>query len=411
MKAVKLYHTPQLNPVQIKLPGSKSESNRALIISSLGNLSSSIKNLSSATDTVTMKWLLASPEKELDVIDAGTTMRFLTAYLALTSDERILTGSDRMLERPIAILVDALRELGAEIEYLGNEGFPPLLLKPFKGQKQRSILLKGDVSSQYVSALLMIAPSLPKGLKVEIDGELVSRPYVDMTLAIMREYGADSSWLDSSIEVASQRYVGTEYEVESDWSAASYWYSLVSMADKAQITLNGLRKNSYQGDQQISSIMEQIGVQAHFQPDGVTLTKGGPTSAIDLDFSHCPDLAQTVAVACAGLSQSCTLRGIENLAIKETDRISALANELKKIGVDLVSSAAGQWELRGKANFTGDSPLEISTYGDHRMAMAFACLVSRGDLIVSDPDVVNKSYPSFWKHLALAGVTMEFFHS
>lgn len=410
MFKVKLFHTPNLNPVQIRLPGSKSESNRALVIKALGKIHEPIGNLSEARDTATMSELLASEAKELDVIDAGTTMRFLAAYFALTPDERVLTGSNRMLERPVGILVDALRELGADIDYLGVEGYPPLLLKPFSGQKRNTIKLKGNVSSQYISALLMIAPTLPQGLKIEIEGDPVSRPYIKMTLALMKEYGVASQWKGAFVEILPQKYVGTRYQVESDWSAASYWYSLVSLAENAQVILHGLRKSSYQGDQQIASIMSDLGVETKFFSDSVALTKTSSRSSPEIDFRPCPDLAQTVAVTCAGLGRNCIFRGIENLAIKETDRISALTIELKRIGVELISPVPGQWELSGQANLGSSGPLEISTYEDHRMAMAFAALAVLGDVVVQEPDVVNKSYPGFWKHLASAGIKMEFFH-
>ncbi len=313
-----------------------------------------------------------------------------------------------MQERPIGTLVDALREIGAQIDYLGVEGFPPLLLKSFPGQKQHRIKLKGDISSQYISALLMIAPTLPQGLLLEIDQELVSRPYVEMTLAIMKEYGATGSWQEDSIQISPQQYIGVDYQVESDWSAASYWYSLVSLAKADKITLIGLRENSNQGDQQIATIMNKLGVATKYVEDAVVLSTKQVEGPSEIDFKPIPDLAQTVAVSCAGLGKTCKFTGIENLAIKETDRISALIAELGKFGVDLVSSNEGHWKLSGRASLKSPQPLEVATYHDHRMAMSFACLAALGDIVVQDPYVVDKSYPGFWKHLALAGIKMEF---
>lgn len=389
---------------EVRLPSSKSESNRALIIQALADEKIILHNISEARDTQTMQKLLASPEPELDVLDAGTTMRFLVAFCSVKKMGKIIKGTKRMHERPVKILVDALEELGSSITYLQNEGFPPVHVRGFlNGQDRDHVKIRGDVSSQYISALLMIAPVLEKGLALELTGKIGSRPYIEMTLALMQHFGIRYQWEDNRIHIAHQPYRSAEYTIESDWSGASYWYSLVALAKEAKIKLMGLRKNSFQGDIVIKEIMEQVGVASEFQPDGVVLTKKEATSAFEFDFSHCPDLAQTVAVVCAAKGIHCTMRGLESLRIKETDRIHALQQELAKIGATLEEKDQYWILIPAKTGTQHQMPV-FDTYEDHRMAMSLAPLVAQMDLVIKDPEVVRKSYPGYWHDLQNTGI-------
>lgn len=401
---------------EIFLPASKSESNRALIIRALCEFqtgqSFEIHNLSPARDTQTMLRLLSSKEEVLDVIDAGTTMRFLTAFLSITQQNKMLTGTQRMQERPIGILVNALRELGFSIEYLNNQGYPPirLIANNFQKQAQNHIQIRGDVSSQYISALLMIAPLLPQGLHLELTGKVGSRPYIQMTLSLMKHFGIEAQWEGSSIKISPQKYQARDYTIESDWSGASYWYSIVSLAPNAQVRLLGLRKDSLQGDQAIARIMEDLGVRTTYVDNGVHLEKKPifSQSSLNVDFSDCPDLAQTVIVVCAAKNTGILCKGLESLKIKETDRVKALQKELKKLGCDLEEDICywslrfDEWANADASRINQKSPLTISTYEDHRMAMAFAPLALLQKLKIKDPQVVQKSYPGFWDDLRKA---------
>lgn len=400
LESISLKHTPNLKEVEIELVASKSESNRALIINALSGNKSVLSNLSKARDTQTMLRLLSSSDDTLDVLDAGTTMRFLTAYSALGSTPRILTGTPRMQERPIKILGKALKQIGAKIEYLNKEGFPPHKISPIKSQKNKEISIKGDVSSQFISALLMIAPSLPNGLTLSLKGKIGSRPYIQMTLDMMNLFGVQSSWTNKTIEIKSQSYQEYAYVVESDWSGASYWFSFVALAKEAKIKLLGLRQKSLQGDIAIVRIMNQLGVMSTFEEDGVLLQKIPHSKEIEVDFSDCPDLAQTVAVVCGVKHIACKMTGLESLRIKETDRIKALKKELKKLNIKLKETEEGVWEVKSK--YQDNQPeVSIDTYDDHRMAMAFAPLCTHQPVVIKNPSVVNKSYPSFWKDVAL----------
>ena len=394
----------QFKASEISLPASKSESNRMLIIRALSNENINIQNLSDARDTQTMLRLLASSDTLLDVIDAGTTMRFLTAYLAATNQHKQLTGSERMQQRPLKILVDALREIGAEIQYLDKEGYPPIQIKGIASQKKARILVRGDISSQYISALLMIAPSLPGGLEIELTGKIGSRPYIEMTLGLMSRFGVQNEWNGNTIRIANQKYAGGNISIESDWSAASYWYSIVALAGSAEFTLKGLRPNSLQADIRIVMIMDKLGVGSEFSSAGVRIFKKQQRAFNHIDFSDCPDLAQTVAVTCAALGKKCTFTGLESLRIKETDRIAALQKELHKIGATL-TECNNEWILNPSQKLP--SKVEIETYEDHRMAMAFAPLGTLMDVKINEPNVVVKSYPSFWDDLKLAGFEIE----
>ena len=401
METILLKHSPKLKEVEIPLPASKSESNRALIINALSGNRSEIQNLSEARDTQTMIRLLASKEETLDVLDAGTTMRFLTAFSVLGNTPRILTGTERMQQRPIKILADALKSIGAKVKYLNHDGFPPLKVKPLKEQKTNQIKMKGDVSSQFISAVLMIAPALPFGVSLELKGKIGSRPYIQMTLDMMKLFGIESNWTNQTIEIRPQQYKDYPYIVESDWSGASYWYSFVALADEAKIKLKGLRQKSLQGDIAIVHMMNQLGVMSTFEADGVVLQKIPHSNEVNFDFTDCPDLAQTIAVVCAAKQIKCTMTGLESLVIKETNRVKALKKELKKFNVKLKEIEPEVFELRSKFELS-DTPIEIETYDDHRMAMAFAPLCTLQNIVIKNPSVVNKSYPGFWKDIELA---------
>ena len=394
--------------VEIQLPSSKSESNRALVIQALADEEIVLHNLSEARDTQTMQRLLQSSEPEWDVLDAGTTMRFLIAYSAVARMGKLLKGTARMHQRPVKLLVDALRGLGADIAYLENEGYPPVLVRGFtNGQSARRVSIRGDVSSQYISALLMIAPTLADGLELSLTGKVGSRPYIEMTLALMHHFGIEHRWNeDNLIRIDPQPYRAGTYTIESDWSGASYWYSLVALADDARVKLLGLRQPSWQGDSAIVGIMDQLGVATAFEEGGVVLSKKAAADTITQDFSDCPDLAQTVAVVCAAKTIPATLSGLESLRIKETDRVAALQNELAKIGATL-EEEGGRGKIVPSANNYAGRELKFATYEDHRMAMAFAPLAAKTAVTIEEPSVVNKSYPRFWDDLAKAGVATE----
>lgn len=410
-------------PVRATIPlaSSKSESNRALVLDALTGFRCDLQNLSTARDTQTMVRLLKSTDRgaggaafrpfTADVLDAGTTMRFLTAYFSVTGQPKIMTGTPRMCERPIGILVDALRTLGADITYLKNDGYPPLQINGFRSSGASELSIRGDVSSQYISALLMIAPVLPTGLVLHLTGAIGSRPYVEMTIEQMRYFGADvrADWNTKTIYVTPKPYTPKPYQVESDWSGASYWYSVVALAKDAdtEIELLGLKPTSLQGDSAIVDIMRSLGVESTFTDMGVTLTKCPAQSALAWDFTDCPDLAQTVAVCAAVNRVSLTLTGIESLKIKETDRVVALQTELRKVGAELVEVDINErYEVRQLAHSVPSVP-HIATYDDHRMAMAFAPVAMQREIMIEEPGVVVKSYPSFWDDMARV-VTVRF---
>nr|WP_236032841.1 3-phosphoshikimate 1-carboxyvinyltransferase [Algoriphagus pacificus] len=391
--------------VTIPLPSSKSESNRVLVIDALTEGNNKISNLAEARDTQTMIRLLGKNPPVYDVLDAGTTMRFLTAYASVTNQNKVMTGTPRMCERPIGILVDALRSIGAEIHYLGVEGYPPLAIHGLASQTSNKVKIRGDVSSQYISAMLMIAPVLPEGLEIELEGKVGSRTYIEMTLQLMEQFGIKYTWKDNFIHVAHQAYQPTSFAVESDWSGASYWFSLLACADSGALFLEGLKENSLQGDSKIVDIMDHLGIKSTFREGGVLLQKQAVKGLKNWDFTHCPDLAQTVAVTCAILGQNAVFTGLESLKIKETDRIFALQQELAKFNADLVEIEPEVYQVI--PSFTMPAEVRIHTYEDHRMGMAFMPLLTKTRVIIEDPAVVNKSYPSFWKHCELLGIEME----
>ncbi len=399
----KINHPSATVNTKILLASSKSESNRALIINALTGNKCDIQNVSAARDSVTMNRLLNSNDDILDVLDAGTTMRFLTAFLSLQKGEKTLTGTPRMCERPIGVLVNALREIGANIEYLHNEGYPPLLVKGMPTQRKNRIQIRGDVSSQYISALLMIAPCLPMGLTLDLTGEIGSVPYINMTLQMMAAFGIGCDFSDSTITIQPQTYKPSSFYVESDWSGASYWFSIAALAHASEIELVGLKKNSLQGDAAIVPFLELLGVHATYKETSIILKKDSSFTlpqSIEIDFTNCPDIAQTLAVICAGLGVELIMTGVESLKIKETDRLAAIEIELAKFGVKVKETSPQRYTVSGLAKVNGQ---EIHTYDDHRMAMAFAPLGVLGNIQIENPNVVVKSYPSYWDDLKLAG--------
>lgn len=417
----------------IHLTGSKSESNRALIMQAMSKGAVQVMNVSEAADTVTLLGILqplkevkaesgkrkaASPAeasaregKHVDIGPAGTAMRFLTAYYTLQEGEVTLTGSVRMKQRPIGILVDALRELGAKIEYAEKEGYPPLKIRGPFNQKSDTVSIKGDVSSQYISSLLLVAPLLEKGLQLVIEGQLTSRPYVEMTLAMLSQAGIKYTWDDNTICIPNQSYSKSEISVEPDWSAASYWYAIAALADEAELFLPGLTAYSMQGDSKITEIMANFGITSQFKDGGVFLKKEPKKLERKIfDFKECPDLAQTVIVVCAALGHDATFTGLETLKIKETDRVNALQIELAKIGVKLIEKNQ-TYKLDCSGRDLSKS-ISVNTYDDHRMAMAFAPLaLVLNEMEIEDRRVVEKSYPHFWSDLESVGYHIEIANS
>ena len=425
------------------MPASKSISNRALIIHALGKGDCLPENLSDCDDTRVMVKALTEGGDTIDILAAGTAMRFLTAYFSITPGQRILTGTARMQQRPIQLLVDALRQLGADIAYTNREGFPPLRIRGkepnncelknceqevckqenckqevceqevCEQEKKESLCseltLQGNVSSQYISALLMIGPMLPHGLTLHLSGNIISRPYIDLTLQLMGEFGAKAEWTsESTITVHPQPYHSVPFTVESDWSAASYWYEMAALSEEAEIELTGLFPNSYQGDSRGRELFSQLGVETAFTPHGVKLTKSGQrVERMEADLVDIPDLAQTFVVTCALLNIPFRLTGLQSLKIKETDRITALRNELRKLGYAIEEENDSVLYWNGERCEAEVSPL-IATYEDHRMAMAFApAALCCPSVRIAHPHVVSKSYPRYWDDLRQAGFRME----
>ena len=388
----------------IQLPSSKSISNRALIINALGNRTFQLENLSDCDDTQVMIHALNDGKNTIDIMAAGTAMRFLTAYLSVTPGTRIITGTERMQQRPIQVLVNALRELGADIEYVANDGFPPLRITGRELRKD-TISLPGNVSSQYISALLMIAPVLTNGLTIRLTGDIISRPYINLTLQLMNDFGVRAEWTDDHrLKVEPQAYHSTPFYVESDWSAASYWYQIVALSKEAEVTLPGLFKDSYQGDSQVAGIFRSLGVETIYKDKTVILKKNGKSvERLDYDFINQPDLAQTFVVTCALLNIPFRFSGLQSLKIKETDRMAALITEMRKLGYILHETDGSVLSWEGERCTTEEHPA-IDTYEDHRMAMAFAptCL-ALPEILINNPQVVSKSYPRYWEDLRQAG--------
>ncbi len=384
---------------KIKITGSKSESNRLLLLQALYP-TIAIENLSNSDDAEVMQKGLAIANGTVDIHHAGTAMRFLTAYFATQENkEVVLTGSKRMTERPIKILVDALKELGAAIHYENNEGYPPIKIKGQKLTKSK-VSLPANVSSQYISALLLVAPSLENGLELELVGKITSVPYIKMTLGLLAQIGVESSFEGNTIKVLPQKSVEAATQVvESDWSSASYFYSIVSLSDVgSEITLSSYRKDSLQGDSVLAEIYKDFGVETVFGEHEVVLRKTAAVSdkKIEIDLVNAPDIAQTIVVSCFGLGIGCHLTGLHTLKIKETDRLEALKTELGKLGAPIsVTDKTLTLEPSSQIN----KNIAIDTYNDHRMAMAFAPLALKTDLFINDAGVVSKSYPDFWKDM------------
>ena len=394
---------PESLKTSVQLPASKSISNRALIINAMCDSKQPIENLSDCDDTKVMLNALKKQTSTLDIGAAGTAMRFLTAYLSITPGKWELTGSERMKQRPIRLLVEALKNLGASISYMEKEGYPPLLIdgKTFTGGE---ISLDGSVSSQYISALLMIAPLLKKGITLEITGNLISVPYVKLTLQIMKRFGISIKWSNNIIEISPQNYKPTSFCVEADWSAASYWYEIAALKGDTEIFLEGLFHKSDQGDSKVAVLFEQLGVSTRFIGNRVYLSgNGNRTNMFEYDFINEPDLVQTFAVTCTQLNIPFRFKGVQSLKIKETDRIEALRKELNKLGYYLEESDGKSLEWLGKKT-TPKGDCIIDTYEDHRMAMAFApaCIIN-GSIMIENPGVTTKSYPTFWNDLKNAG--------
>lgn len=400
----------------IALPASKSISARALIIGALaGNITA--KGLSDCDDTRVLHKALTQPAGEIDIMAAGTAMRFSTAYFAATSSPaRIITGTARMRQRPISLLVEALRSLGADIAYMETEGFPPLRVRG-RQLEGGTLSLPATVSSQYISALLMVAPLMHRGLRLHLEGEIASRPYIDMTLKLMRHFGAQADWTaETTLEVKPGTYRhDVAFAVEPDWSAASYWYEMMALtADpEAEILLPGLRSDSVQGDSMVWQLFEPLGVGIRFTDQGAHLYKTPPTAVAETtetDFTAFPDLAQTLVVTHALLGRPFRFTGLHSLKIKETDRIAALQTELCKLGYDIEANGQSMWmaAANSPAADNGAQRIVFNTYEDHRMAMSLApCALRHKGISIADPGVVSKSYPAFWEDLRKTGACIE----
>ena len=393
---------------KIKVTGSKSESNRLLLLKALFP-GIEIENLSNSDDSQLMQRALESSEDIIDIHHAGTAMRFLTAYFSVQDDrEIILTGSKRMKERPIKILVDALVELGADIEYMENPGFPPLKIKGKKLEGGK-VSLSANVSSQYISALLLIAPKLKNGIELSLNGEITSTPYIKMTLNLLNQIGVNTSFEGNIIKVDPiiKNINNMSLVVESDWSSASYFYSLVALSEIGnELVLSSYKHKSLQGDSVLASIYKNFGVETKFQENAIHIKKAKRSSlknGVELDLSNAPDIAQTIAVTCLGLGLKCNLTGLHTLKIKETDRLLALKTEIEKLGGQVIISDAS---LQLKETHEIKDNILIETYNDHRMAMAFAPLALKTEIIIEDAEVVSKSYPDFWKDLAAIGIAI-----
>ncbi|WP_455638303.1 3-phosphoshikimate 1-carboxyvinyltransferase [Parabacteroides sp.] len=392
----------------IQLPASKSISNRALILNALSYSPYPIQNIAQCDDTDVMVKALNSNSCDFDIKAAGTAMRFLTAFLSKIVGEWTITGTERMKNRPIKLLVDALNSLGARIEYIEKEGYPPLRI--FGSALQGGeISLAGGVSSQYISALLMIAPLMENGLTLHLEGNIISRPYINLTLQLMEQFGVKATWKGQTIRILPQEYQPIRFTVESDWSAASYWYSMMALSKNADIELLGLFKNSLQGDAAGAKLFAQLGVGTVFTNRGVQLKHNGNVAKkLIYDFVNEPDLAQTFVVTCVLLNIPFRFTGLQSLKIKETDRIEALKTELRKLGYLLTDSNDSILEWNGERCEPDTDPV-IATYEDHRMAMAFApaALVLPQGIQIADPGVVTKSYPGYWDDLQKAGFTVK----
>jgi 3-phosphoshikimate 1-carboxyvinyltransferase len=402
MKEMRLSHQSGAVHGKIQITGSKSESNRMLLLQALFP-QIVLTNLSNSDDTIAMKSGLESDKDLVDIGHAGTTMRFLTAYYSnLENQEKTLTGSSRMQERPIGVLVDALRQLGADISYLKNEGYPPLVIKG-KQLRANEVRLSANISSQYITALMLIAPSLFDGLHLHLEGKITSVPYIEMTLSLLHQIGVEATFSGQHIQVFPKKDIAQiTHAVESDWSSASYYFSMVALAKEADVSLSTYKKDSLQGDRVLMDVYQPLGVKSSIENNTLVLEKQTLGSThIQLDLSDAPDIAQTIAVTCYGLGVSCDLTGLHTLKIKETDRLVALQNELTKLGAT-IEITDKSLHLQKRTNSIRPN-IMIETYHDHRMAMAFAPLALLVPIRIQDPNVVTKSYPGFWKDLERNG--------
>lgn len=393
---------------EIAITGSKSETNRLLLLQALFP-NSILQNVSNSDDSMVMTEALKTKDSVIDIHHAGTAMRFLTAYFATQENrEVVLTGSPRMKERPIKILVEALRQLGASISYEENEGFPPIRIKG-KKLSENKVSLPADISSQYISALLLIAPKLENGLEIVLEGKITSVPYIKMTLALLDEIGVENKFQGNTITIqpktANDRI--NTLIVESDWSSASYFYSITALAAiGTEIKLSSYKQNSLQGDSALAEIYTDFGVETRFENNSITLRKIAKPNkkTLELNLNDSPDIAQTIAVTCFGLGMSCVLTGLHTLKIKETDRLEALKAELEKLGAKVnVTNDSLQLEASNEIN----SDVRIATYNDHRMAMAFAPMALKVPIIINEAEVVSKSYPDFWEDLKSIGFQID----
>ena len=413
MSVIRVSHPTGIIDGKIKLEGSKSISNRVLIIQALCKKKFDIKRLSKSDDTqVLHKLLSANKLKEYDVHHAGTSFRFLTAYLAIQKGKQVLTGSSRMKQRPIGPLVEALRQLGCQIDYLGKKGYPPLKIgKPRKLDSAYEVTIDAGISSQYISALLLIAPTLPNGIKLNLTGDLVSESYLNMTLKTLAYFGIEYSKEGQTITIAPQDYQAKDFVVEADWSASSYYYAIVSMAKEGQVSLKGLFEESTQGDAAMVGIGRMLGVDSKWVDGRLVISKDVHSAiSLEYDFINQPDLAQTIAVICAANGVQGKFIGLKTLRIKETDRIEAIDTELAKLNSSFKQNGhkhdSELYEIGPKLNFEQGLP-RFKTYKDHRMAMAFAPLALLAPIEISKPEVVSKSYPTYWEDLKSLGFKIQ----
>ena len=397
-------HTSKSINADLILPPSKSISNRALIIQALCQSKPKLLNLSKSSDTQSLVQALQPTSKTIDVGDAGTSMRFITAYLSQQEGSYILTGSDRMKERPIGHLVEALNSIGADINYLEKDGFPPLAIngKALEGGK---VDIFTSVSSQFVSALLLIAPTLEKGLSLSLKGEVLSKPYIKMTLDIMRYFGIQSTWINNTIHIEPQNYNSRDLKVESDWSALAFILQAMSIAKSAQVCITGLSKDSWQGDSYVLSLFEKFGLQHEFKDNKLYLKKFNKdlNSDYNVNLIDTPDLAQAYCCTLSALSKSATIKGVNNLKIKESHRLKALHTELNKIGQ---SSKYTEDTMELEASVLHTPTDSFDSHKDHRMAMCLAPFALLFDVKIKDVEVVKKSYPNYWEDLKRMGFTI-----
>lgn len=407
-ETIRLYHPTGILNGKVKLPASKSLSNRVLIIKALSHNLSEMSNLSEARDTQILLKLLKSNDYELNAEDAGTVFRFMTAYLSIQQESRLLTGSERMLERPIGPLVAALRAIGADIDYIKMVGFPPLKFNAFHGQTGKCVKIDANVSSQFISALMLIGPLLPYGLDIELVGDVVSKPYINMTASLMRNFGAEIKLSETSIEIKPKTYNNSCYQIEPDWSASSYFYSLMALSRGGEIFMEGLSQESLQGDRSVVEIYEKhFGIKTDFTDAGAVLSKSDAVGFdINISFINTPDLAQTFIVTAAACRKKMNIFGLETLKFKETDRIAALQTELNKLKVSLRPTRYNAYFLDA-LDFDLNHDLIVDTHGDHRMAMSFSPLGLLKPVKIKSPKVVEKSFPGFWRELQNLGFVVE----